>query len=617
MQPLMSRAVIRILAQAKRGQSSTRYSFLIARRYAHQDAAPTTQTPLSAAAIVVGGGPAGIAVVGNLLENLPKSNGSIAWIDRAGFNGGRVSKYREVPSNTTTELFIKYAQELEPFREICDAARSANGEKSAIGTLESFPRTATCKLTFAADMLSELSRGLSDNNRVTRIDGDAVGLRWDTENSRWELTYGAWMGKKAEMLERLVASPMIVFCTGSKAKTLPLPEGVARIPLVTALTPTELKKTLSSKPGPTVVGVVGGSHSAILVLKNLAELAQTSHPDLKILWLTRSGLKYAVPQGDWILYDNTGLKGEAADFARNNLDGDNLTTGPLKDIVTRIDSSGLTHEETRNALYGCDFAVQAIGFEPRPFGRSRSWPRFDNTTGRFQARKKDQEEMANIRGMFGAGVAFPERVVDPAGNVEHAVGFWKFMRFLKRVVPDWVASSTAEAPRQIGEDCVETGVFSKDPSKRLIFSPQPEGYAMERIRKVVPVDPRLSENTREIIRKTHNAVRNSLDVTSKFRQAVMMGASSDETQTSKLEKSDSTLYWRRRLRKLESSIHALLGDIYKIKAQSHYPKGPAKKTNRPKKPTVRRVVKGANSVGSEPEVHELRADDGSKAISEN
>jgi cation diffusion facilitator CzcD-associated flavoprotein CzcO len=45
-------------------------------------------------AVVVGGGPAGIAVVGNLLEmGLSK----IAWVDPY-FDGGRINrKYREVP----------------------------------------------------------------------------------------------------------------------------------------------------------------------------------------------------------------------------------------------------------------------------------------------------------------------------------------------------------------------------------------------------------------------------------------------------------------------------------------------------------------------------------------
>lgn len=50
--------------------------------------------PYRCAVAVVGAGPAGIAVVGNLLE---RQLGKIVWVDPA-FDGGRVNrKYREVP----------------------------------------------------------------------------------------------------------------------------------------------------------------------------------------------------------------------------------------------------------------------------------------------------------------------------------------------------------------------------------------------------------------------------------------------------------------------------------------------------------------------------------------
>lgn len=46
-------------------------------------------------AVVVGAGPAGLAVVGNLLE---VNKGPVLWVDD-GFDGGRLNrKYREVPS---------------------------------------------------------------------------------------------------------------------------------------------------------------------------------------------------------------------------------------------------------------------------------------------------------------------------------------------------------------------------------------------------------------------------------------------------------------------------------------------------------------------------------------
>jgi cation diffusion facilitator CzcD-associated flavoprotein CzcO len=53
------------------------------------------------AAVVVGAGPAGVAVVGNLLE---RQLGTIAWIDPY-FEAGRVNKnYREVPRLASDKL---------------------------------------------------------------------------------------------------------------------------------------------------------------------------------------------------------------------------------------------------------------------------------------------------------------------------------------------------------------------------------------------------------------------------------------------------------------------------------------------------------------------------------
>lgn len=60
-------------------------------------------------------------------------------------------------------------------------------------------------------------------------------------------------------------------------------------------------------------------------------------------------------------------------------------------------------------------------------------PIYDNTTGGFADEKGEK-----VEGLFGAGIAWPERVVDPEGNIEHAVGLWKFMSYLQRVVPNWL-----------------------------------------------------------------------------------------------------------------------------------------------------------------------------------
>ena len=53
-----------------------------------------------------------------------------------------------------------------------------------------------------------------------------------------------------------------------------------------------------------IVAVFGSSHSAMLVLRNLVESGVK-----KIINFYRTPLRYAVYYDDWILFDDTGLKG--------------------------------------------------------------------------------------------------------------------------------------------------------------------------------------------------------------------------------------------------------------------------------------------------------------------
>jgi hypothetical protein len=71
---------------------------------------------------------------------------------------------------------------------------------------------------------------------------------------------------------------------------------------------------------------------------------------------------------------------------------------------------------------------------------------YDHETAEFT-----DKQGKKIPGLYGAGIAYPEKVVDPEGNVEYAVGLAKFMKYLKRVVPNWNGgpASQAEGERSI------------------------------------------------------------------------------------------------------------------------------------------------------------------------
>lgn len=111
-------------------------------------------------AVVVGGGPAGLAVVGNLLQALPqqtRQQRQQLWVDPS-FTAGRVNaKYREVPSNTKVDLFLQFARALEPFRKVIERDPSPN----AIAALEALQQDKGCELGKAADMCAFLTEGLA------------------------------------------------------------------------------------------------------------------------------------------------------------------------------------------------------------------------------------------------------------------------------------------------------------------------------------------------------------------------------------------------------------------------------------------------------------------------
>lgn len=377
--------------------------------------------------VVVGAGAGGIGAVGNLLE---VQKGPILWADEL-FDGGRLNKhYREVPSNTKAKFFTKYAEGVEVFRQIA----KETPEPNAMSHLLSLDPEKTCHIAQAADLCLMLTNGLDEKKGVTKHQGRVTDATWS--NSTWSVSISPPNGSSPPTQ---VDASRLVLCTGSSPTSGPLPVShLQEVHLDTALSPTLLSKTIPTNQ-PTQIGVIGASHSAILVLRNLSRLASSTHPKLRIKWFTRHPLRYAEERDGWILRDNTGLKGEVATWARENLEEEVLSSSSVSGHLVKVATSHGDETDTyRRELADCTHVCQAIGYKPdalpklRVEGRTLT-PRFDNTTGSFV----DAESGERIPGLFGAGIAFPQRVVDPEGNVEHAVGLFKFMNFLKKVVPEW------------------------------------------------------------------------------------------------------------------------------------------------------------------------------------
>ncbi|PKY06053.1 hypothetical protein P168DRAFT_280902 [Aspergillus campestris IBT 28561] len=383
--------------------------------------------PQRCAAVVVGSGPAGLAVMGNLLER--QLSGKIAWIDPS-FQGGRVNrKYREVPSNTKVGLFQAYATAVQPFRSVIDSTPAPN----PFTTMAKLDQDKTCHLHHAADMMRALTDGVVKMEQVYACRGMVTAANQAANTGSW--TVRIHRSDSQDDVE--IITPQLILCTGSSPTFLPMPETASplqRLDLDMALKPSDLAAFLP-RDMPLTIGVVGASHSAILVLLNLVDLARSSHPQLRVKWFTRHGMRYAEYKDGWILRDNTGLKGLAADFARTQLEDAMLPTSEAGQFITKIDCGG--GQETaqyQKHLPSCSYLVQAVGYTRDPLPSlsvdgAELTPEFDHDSGNF---KNAQGHL--IPGLHGAGVAFPERVVDPYGNVEYAVGFFKFMKFLRRVV---------------------------------------------------------------------------------------------------------------------------------------------------------------------------------------
>jgi alpha-1,3/alpha-1,6-mannosyltransferase len=240
-----------------------------------------------------------------------------------------------------------------------------------------------------------------------------------------------------------VTSNLLVLCTGSSPTTGPLPftsPSLTELGLDPALNPPLLSKTLPSDI-PITIAVIGASHSAILVLRNLYNLSASTHPSLRVKWFTRHPLRYAEERDGWIYRDNTGLKGDVAVWARENLEEDMLPFSPVSKILTKISTTKAKETEAYlEHLPTCTHVIQAIGFHANEIpvfergGKNLNF-KFNDRTGGFE-----DEEGAVVKGLYGAGIAWPEKVTDPEGNVEHAVGLAKFMKFLQRVVPTWTSA---------------------------------------------------------------------------------------------------------------------------------------------------------------------------------
>lgn len=332
---------------------------------------------------VLGAGPAGIAAVGKLID-LGVKPLDIAWIDPAFKVGDLGEKWPRVSSNTKVKLFLQYLNECKSFR----FGMAPDFE------LKHLDEESTCLL----DLVAKPLQWVSDHLKLAVHSIVGKGQSLYLKNQQWELSLGS----------ETIYSKNVIQAYGSTAKKLTYPN-LIEIPLEVALNDQKINEVQND-----TIAVFGGSHSAIIILQNLINAGAK-----KIINFYQSPLKYAVYQKDWILYDNTGLKGSAARWAKKNIDGI---------FPKNLERVFVNDPHFKLKLAECNKVIYAVGFESR---KTVETPQFGELT-------HNKTNGIIAPGLFGLGIAFPERVEDVFGNIEYNVGLWKFMIYLNKVLPIWL-----------------------------------------------------------------------------------------------------------------------------------------------------------------------------------
>lgn len=333
--------------------------------------------------MVIGAGPAGIATVGRLLDDGVDAE-QIAWVDPDFAVGDFGAKWSAVSSNTRVAGFTHFLGASRAFR-------FDQGPDFAIRHLD--PRD-TCPLGTVAEPLQWITGHLIERVAAVKARATRIELR----QRRWTV----------QVDDSELTSDNVVLAIGSDARTLDHPH-LRHIPLEVAV---DLRKLDAEPLAGATVAVFGSSHSTMLVLPNLLR-----QPVSKVIDFYQHPLRYAVEFEDWTLFDDTGLKGRAAQWARDNLDGR---------LPERLHRHHVADPRFDELVAQCDHVVYTVGFEPRRIA-----------TPQWGALRHNPSNGIIAPGLFGIGIAYPGYRVDPTGFGEPRVGLEKFLEQLDKCMPIW------------------------------------------------------------------------------------------------------------------------------------------------------------------------------------
>ena len=376
--------------------------------------------------------------------------------------------------NTKTGLYLDAIHSSEIFNKIIDSTPKPN----AMTKLEEVDRDETCLLGVAGDVVMMLIDGLLDIEGVEKCIGEVESAELEVclsllistrnlrmegrdlrQNDQWTITTNS----------RKVTAPQLHLSTGSHPSRLDLHTPYPNISVLDL----DQVMILSSLPSllpankKSVVGIIGNSHSGILAAMNLWTIASSSSSshifgnekkkkeegekeekkekrDLKIINFQRREILFAEYRDDGIVWDNSGLKGRTAEWAREHMsntskEGESESKdGIIKQI--RFDLSPDSEDELyKRYLPQLTHLIYAVGYVRNPL------PPISINSNKVKDEELEFDMHSSgfhynnqrAKGLYGTGIAFPEETEDPEGHVEAAVGFGKFVKFAERVKGEW------------------------------------------------------------------------------------------------------------------------------------------------------------------------------------
>lgn len=391
-------------------------------------------------AIVIGAGPAGVSLIEKLIDQLiyhNKENASILWIDPQ-FNSGRLSKYIRVPSNTKVKRFLEYCSSGHTFKELWK--KIPHNELTVLSSLDP---DQGCSLGHVVETIQILTQGLQKyySDIVTSIVDTVTSLHYFSEKNSWIISTEKGDNFESQFVFLATGShprsisecdnTMISLCNEHLPSLTANPSAKMFIDLDYALDINKIKGMIDQSDTVLVFGI---SHSAMLVVMNLSMIPNPPKCVIQISKSSRS-FKYAVDMGDWILYDNTGLKGQVAEWTKEYIDIpdpnkylpydyhllilDDIISGSKSSILKSVTRIVLAIGYSRNSLPTIQVNGQTIRDQDITY---------DNKSGKL-------DSLISLPCMFGYGIAFPEKVIDKYGNKEDSVGMAKFAQYFSRIIP--------------------------------------------------------------------------------------------------------------------------------------------------------------------------------------